>query len=186
MTDKEKREWLKPIIELGLQSVRHPYLDSPRPYYVEQVEGVIDALIKSRITHELFEDISKLTAENIELQKGIRRQKKMAEQEDRLKIFEILHNASPQSYIRGQKDKNGNEIIPRVDSDTDALVAAGIGDVNEYKNRIKVLELALKKLAYTCLDFQGYQEEEIPILAVEFVVPDYIKLAEKELAEEKK
>lgn len=64
MTDEDKRAWLRPIISLGLQSVRHPYLDSPRPYYAEQVEGVIDALIKSGVTHELFETIAKLKAEN--------------------------------------------------------------------------------------------------------------------------
>ena len=56
----------------------------------------------------------------------------------------------------------------------------------EEEHRAEVAEMALKKLAYTCLDIQGYQKEEIPILAVEFVVPDYIKLAEEELAEDGK
>ena len=63
MTDEEKRAWLRPIVSMGLQSVRHPHLDSPRPYYTEQVDGVIDALIKNGISHELYEKINALKEE---------------------------------------------------------------------------------------------------------------------------
>ena len=63
MTDEEKRAWLRPIVSMGLQSVRHPHLDSPRPYYTEQVDGVIDALIKNGISHELYEKINVLKEE---------------------------------------------------------------------------------------------------------------------------
>lgn len=67
MTDEEKRAWLRPIVSMGLQSVRHPYLDSPRPYHTEQVDGVIDALVKNGISHELYEKINALEAENADL-----------------------------------------------------------------------------------------------------------------------
>ena len=71
MTDEEKRDWLRPIVSSGLQSARKPYVDSPRPYYTEQAEGVIDALIKSGITHELFETINALKKENTALRERL-------------------------------------------------------------------------------------------------------------------
>lgn len=71
MTDEDKRDWLRPIVSSGLQSARKPYIDSPRPYYTEQVEGVIDALIKSGISHELFEKINALKKENAALRERL-------------------------------------------------------------------------------------------------------------------
>lgn len=56
----------------------------------------------------------------------------------------------------------------------------------EAEHRAMIAERALKKLAYTCLEIQGYQKEEIPTLVGEIVVPDYLKQAEKELSEEMK
>lgn len=71
MTDEDKRAWLRPIVSTGLQSARQPYIDSSRPYYPEQEEGVIDALIKSGLTHELFETINALKAENAALRSAV-------------------------------------------------------------------------------------------------------------------
>ena len=80
MTDEEKRAWLRPIVSMGLQSVRHPHLDSPRSYYTEQVDGVIDALIKNVISHELYEkinalkeEVNALKSENAELHERLER-----------------------------------------------------------------------------------------------------------------
>lgn len=95
----------------------------------------------------------------------------------------------------------------------DALIAAGIGDVksleisdaskeqssiNYYcemreckdkcraaEHRAEVAERALYNLAKEFVDMQGYEKWDIAILAKEIVVPDYIKQAEKELAEER-
>ena len=56
----------------------------------------------------------------------------------------------------------------------------------EYKHRAEVAERALYNLSKIILDMQGYEKWDISILAKEIVVPDYIKQAEKELAEEEK
>lgn len=87
---------------------------------------------------------------------------------------------------------------------TDALISAGIGDVKtvqhisasatalavldaaKAEHRAEVAERALYNLAKEFVDMQGYEKWDIAILAKEIVVPDYIKQAEKELAEEEK
>lgn len=84
----------------------------------------------------------------------------------------------------------------------DALISAGIGDVKtvqhisasatalavldaaKAEHRAEVAERALYNLAKEFVDMQGYEKWDIAILAKEIVVPDYIKQAEKELAEE--
>ena len=72
MTDEEKRDWLRSIVSWGLQSARQPYIDSPRPYYPEQIEGVVDSLIEHGITPELFVKIKELEAANDKLAKKAR------------------------------------------------------------------------------------------------------------------
>lgn len=52
--------------------------------------------------------------------------------------------------------------------------------------RALIAERALYNLAKEFVDMQGYEKWDIAILAKEIVVPDYIKQAEKELAEEGK
>lgn len=68
----------------------------------------------------------------------------------------------------------------------DALIAAGIGDVKEAEHRAEVAERALRNRARQYVDLQGYTAWEVTILAAEFVVPNDLKQAEKELAEERK
>ena len=63
-------------------------------------------------------------------------------------------------------------------------------DVSEFRlqqavRRAEVAERALYNLSKEFVDMQGYEKWDIPILAKEIVVPDYIKQAEKEFAEEK-
>lgn len=71
MTDEEKRDWLRPKVSWGLGLARMPYIDSPRPYYPEQVEGVIDSLIKCGITPEIFVKIKELQSENAALRERL-------------------------------------------------------------------------------------------------------------------
>lgn len=92
MTDEEKRAWLRPIVSMGLQSVRHPHLDSPRPYCTEQVDGVIDALIKNGISHELYEkinalkeEVNALKSENAELHERLERSVEVKDENPRKK-----------------------------------------------------------------------------------------------------
>lgn len=54
------------------------------------------------------------------------------------------------------------------------------------EHRAEVSERALYNLSKEFVDMQGYEKWDIPILAKEIVVPDYIKQAERELAEERK
>ena len=68
----------------------------------------------------------------------------------------------------------------------DALIAAGIGDVKEAEHRAEVAERALRNRARQYVDLQGYTAWEVAILAAEFVVPNDLKQAEKELAKEGK
>lgn len=88
----------------------------------------------------------------------------------------------------------------RAEQIADALIAAGIGFDKSHlatfqtldtklrvaEHRALVAERALYNLSKEFVDMQGYEKWDISILAKEIVVPDYIKRAEKELAEERK
>lgn len=56
----------------------------------------------------------------------------------------------------------------------------------EYKHRAEVAERALRNRARQYVDLQGYSAWEVAILAAEFVVPNDLKQAEKELERERK
>lgn len=59
----------------------------------------------------------------------------------------------------------------------DALIAAGFGDVKETKHRAEIMELALDKMAEFVYETSAEQE---------MWKKEFIKQAEKELAEERK
>ena len=73
----------------------------------------------------------------------------------------------------GIKQLYGNEEVEQIVKERD-----------EYKHRAEVAERALYNLSKEFVDMQGYEKWDISILAKKIVVPDYIKQAEKELAEE--
>ena len=105
----------------------------------------------------------------------------MTEQELKEKIVEILR------YHRDDFiEENYRRDIERIDFDAlaDALILEGIGDVSEWKHRAEVAERALKLDCYdkarTCYPNCG--RERIRNVFYE----EYIKQAEKELAEERK
>lgn len=79
---------------------------------------------------------------------------------------------------KGELMKFPNELL------ADALIAAWIGDIKEAEHRAEVAERALRNRARQYVDLQGYSAWEVAILAAEFVVPNDLKQAEKELAEE--
>ena len=56
----------------------------------------------------------------------------------------------------------------------------------EAEHRAEVAEKALRNRARQYVDLQGYPTCDVAILAAEFVVPDDLKKAEKELTEERK
>lgn len=67
----------------------------------------------------------------------------------------------------------------------DALIAAGIGDVEEAEHRAEVAERALLNL---CVDIQTYSLfDQTPLVTEASVkMQEYLQQAEKELAEERK
>lgn len=73
----------------------------------------------------------------------------------------------------------------RVTECTDALIAAGIGDVEEAEHRAEVAERALLNL---CIDIQTYSLfDQTPLVTEASVkMQEYLQQAEKELAEERK
>lgn len=71
---------------------------------------------------------------------------------------------------------------------TDALIAAGIGDVKEAEHRAEVAERALRNLGQFCAKGAGYymQSDETAKKREQELYDEWIKQAEKELAEESK
>ena len=100
----------------------------------------------------------------------------MTEQETRGKIFNIIRefNVKKRRYSTHTEPNDDDELA-------DALIAAGIGDVSEYKHRAQVAENELKlyKLAVKI-----WQERYSDIRCFNFNIA--LKQAEKELAEEGK
>lgn len=96
------------------------------------------------------------------------------------------------------------EIERTADKIADALIAAGIGDVKavreigasaaamavfeaaKAKHRAEVTERALHIVAREVMRRRGYADYEIEHLAKEIYIPEVMKQAEKELAEERK
>ena len=76
-------------------------------------------------------------------------------------------------------------IEEKINAIADALIAAGIGDVSEYKHRAEVAERAVYNMAYG-----EWQREGVRRAICEKYAPstarDYLDRAEKELAEEGK
>ena len=68
----------------------------------------------------------------------------MTNEELKEKIIKIYNDACAPAYIRGLKDRNGEELIPDIDVLADALIAAGLGDVKEVTHRAEVAERALQ------------------------------------------
>lgn len=122
------------------------------------------------------------------------------------KIENLLHKEIEYVVVCGSSVKN-----VCIEHIADALIAAGIGDVEEsenkataaelvaqvsastaiekiaeWKHRAEVAERALRNRARKFVDLQGYPTWDIATLADEIVVPDDLKQAEKELAEERK
>lgn len=72
--------------------------------------------------------------------------------------------------------------ITRLSTENDRLIEENA----ELREQLKKTKRALYNLAKEFVDMQGYEKWDVAILAKEIVVPDYIKQAEKELAEERK
>lgn len=103
----------------------------------------------------------------------------MTEQETREKIFNIIRefNVKKRRYSTHTEPSDDDELA-------DALIAAGIGDVSEYKHRAEVAEQAL---LLACANVVKDEKDDVDIeLLVRVVYDKYLKQAEKELAEERK
>ena len=122
------------------------------------------------------------------------------------KIVDIVLNVAWEGCLGNTYHFSGG--ISAANAIADALIEAGFVDKSDYasmketavkykaevskaesrakeaERRAKVLERALYILAKDLVDMKGYERWDIPVLAKEIVVPDYIELAEKELAEE--
>lgn len=102
----------------------------------------------------------------------------MTEQELKEKIVKIL-----EEYRDWFIEEDYKRDIANIDYTgiADALIAAGIGDVSEYKHRAEVAEKALKDEIKLQLKLTNYSEDAIFVL-----YPMALKQAEKELQEERK
>lgn len=102
----------------------------------------------------------------------------MTEQELREKIKNVLSdNMRWQPYYAIMR---GIVYEQDLDNLADALIAAGIGDVSEYKHRAEKAERALKNEIKLRLKLTNYSEDAIFAL-----YPMALEEAEKELQEEK-
>ena len=120
----------------------------------------------------------------------------MTEQELREKIVEIMYKSMEwekhtrytcNSVVSGEFSKVIRDFISDdLEFIADALTAAGIGDVSEYKHRAEVAERALKSRAL-CHVLQYLScEPDILKSCIQEVYEAWIYQAEKELAEEVK
>lgn len=102
----------------------------------------------------------------------------MTEQTDKIKICDIIVDC----FTKEGNFKWSGHLVPKL---ADALIAAGIGDVSEYKHRAERAERALYNMAYG-----EWQREGARRAICEKYAPntarDYLDRAEKELAEEMK
>ena len=127
------------------------------PYVVERWhEHIADALIAAGIG-----DVSELKKHRVVVEKSL------IPEDDNAYVLQNIPPTVKQLY-------SGEEVEQIVK------------EREEYKHRAEVAERALYNLSKIILDMQGYEKWDISILAKEIVVPDYIKQAEKELAEEEK
>lgn len=101
----------------------------------------------------------------------------MTEQEMREKIFNIIRefNVKKRRYSMYTKPSDDEEL-------TNALVGAGIGDVNGYKHRAEVAERALENACVVILSSRNGDEPR----RLRAYYKAYLEAAEKELAEEGK
>lgn len=105
----------------------------------------------------------------------------MNNEELKKKIVEILEEGyTPIEYDDGDW---GQTYFPTNEDVANALIAAGIGDVKEAEHRAEVAERALLSL---CVDIQPYSLfDQTPLVTEASVkMQEYLKQAEKELAEE--
>lgn len=102
----------------------------------------------------------------------------MNEQELREKIVKVL-----EEYRDWFIEEDYKRDIAKIDYTgiADALIEAGIGDISEWKHRAKVSQRALRNRTEQFLKLQGYANEEIRYLTLEYVIPNDLKQAEKEL-----
>ena len=112
----------------------------------------------------------------------------MTEQTDKIKICDIIVDC----FTKEGNFKWSGHLVPKL---ADALIAAGIGDVSEYKHRAERAERALKNACEDVKEIVSFLielSERVDGLHVEGYLPEesepkaYINRAEKELAEERK
>lgn len=118
---------------------------------------------------------------------------------DRQKIKEILKQAQDELHrmfyegvmrvrngeLRSFSTSDLNAIKPYDDIYADAFIAAGFGDVSEYKHRAEVAERALENIVkqYWCAE-RGCNECEEKQGCTEGICSRYIQHAEREIAGE--
>ena len=120
----------------------------------------------------------------------------MTNEELKKKIVEILVNCkSDECAIDLCSECTGNPCISncREKEQADALILAGIGDVKEAEQRAEVAERALKRFAenVTCEDCPFFSdcsslERMKDSVHSNYCFAEYLRQAEKELAEERK
>lgn len=114
----------------------------------------------------------------------------MDNEELKKKIVDVLRD-NREYKLQYYPDDNYTEVVIDYEAIADALIAAGFGDVTEWKHRSEVAERALinmtkkynkaeRKIATTKDGWFSRGEAQIALLA-----NDAIKQAENELAEEK-
>lgn len=106
----------------------------------------------------------------------------MTNEELKKKIVEILE----ETEYEWTEEKNGYILQIFYDKLADALIAAGIGDVSEWKHRAEVAERALFISAKEIEYLNGNFDSSAEFFAQEKVIPFLMRQAEKELAEEEK
>ena len=120
----------------------------------------------------------------------------MTNEELKKKIVEILVNCkSDECAIDLCSECTGNPCISncREKEQADALIAAGIGDVEDVEQRAEVAERALNKFAenISCEDCPFFSdcsslEKMKDSVHPNYCFAEYLRQAEKELAEERK
>lgn len=111
----------------------------------------------------------------------------MNEQTDKIKICDIIADC----FTKEENFTWNGRLVPKL---ANALIAAGIGDVSEYKHRAEVAERALYKACKNIKDICEYLVKigGTGVITIKNYAPEraepsaYIDRAEKELAEEGK
>lgn len=123
----------------------------------------------------------------------------MDNEELKKKIIDVLRD-NIEYEVNTYPDDNYTEVVVKYEALADALVAAGIGDVSKWETLCKVLheqmmenmreerhraEVAERALLIACVNLIKDEEDNVNMeLLARVVYTNYLRKAEKELAEE--